>query len=200
MDIRTKEAVRYLGYGNKPVDELTLQMMRESFLELERISKPKHVYYTFELSFEDDESLNIGVLRVKSKKLQTNLKDCKQAILLCATLGADVDRKIRTLEVKDMAQALVFHACAAAYLEEYCDDLQMKIEIKLQQNHFGTRPRFSPGYGDFSIMHQKQILDMLDATKQVGVTLTDSYMLVPTKSVTAVIGIIELEETSNVTG
>ena len=51
------------------------------------------------------------------------------------------------------------------------------------------RPRFSPGYGDFSIFHQKELLQMTDASKQIGLTMTDGYMLTPSKSITAVIGI-----------
>ena len=85
-------------------------------------------------------------------------------------------------------------ACAAAMLEEYCDEMQDKIAQQLAEEKLYLRPRFSPGYGDFSILHQKEILDMLDAPKRIGLTMTDAYMLVPTKSVTAIIGVSNTKE------
>ena len=87
-----------------------------------------------------------------------------------------------------MSKAVVMQACAAAFLEEYCDKMQKKIADELKKGLF-LRPRFSPGYGDFSVIHQKQLLQMTDASKQIGLTMTDGYMLTPSKSITAVIGI-----------
>jgi cobalamin-dependent methionine synthase I len=85
-------------------------------------------------------------------------------------------------------------ACAAAMLEEYCDEMQDKIAQQLAEEQLYLRPRFSPGYGDFSILHQQEILNMLDAPKRIGLTMTDAYMLAPTKSVTAIIGVSNTKE------
>jgi cobalamin-dependent methionine synthase I len=93
-----------------------------------------------------------------------------------------------------MAKAVVMQACATAMLEEYCDKVQNEIAMKLSAEHLYLRPRFSPGYGDFSILHQREILNMLDAPKRIGLTMTDAYMLAPTKSVTAVIGVSNTKE------
>ena len=193
MDIRTKEAVRYLGYGKNAVDDKTLQEIGNSFLELENLADKKFIYRIFELSLKDENELKIGNVEICSRNLRTNLTDCKQVVLFSATLGTEVDRLIRKTQVVDMSKAVVMQACAATLLEEYCDELQNEIAEQLQQQGKYIRPRFSPGYGDFSILHQKDMLDMLDAPKRIGVTMTDSYMLTPTKSVTAVIGIGDRE-------
>lgn len=197
MDIRTKEAVRYLGYGKNAVDDKTLQEIQDSFRELERLADKKSIYRIFELSLKDENELKIGNVEIYSRNLRTNLKDCKQVVLFAATLGAEVDRLIRKMQVVDMAKAVVMQACAAVVLEEYCDELQEKIAEHMQEQGKYIRPRFSPGYGDFSIQHQKAVLAMLEASKRIGVTMTDSYMLTPTKSVTAVIGIGDVEMNCN---
>lgn len=197
MDIRTKEAVRYLGYGKNAVDDKTLQEIQDSFRELERVADKKSIYRIFELSLKDENELKIGNVEIYSRNLRTNLKDCKQVVLFAATLGAEVDRLIRKMQVVDMAKAVVMQACAATLLEEYCDELQQKIAEHMQEQGKYIRPRFSPGYGDFSIQHQKAVLAMLEASKRIGVTMTDSYMLTPTKSVTAVIGIGDVEMNCN---
>ena len=69
----------------------------------------------------------------------------------------------------------------------------MKIADEMAPEYKGMRPRFSPGYGDFDIHHQEEILRMLDAHKKIGLSMTESYMLTPTKSVTALIGFAEKE-------
>ena len=197
MDIRTKEAVRYLGYGKNEVDDKTLQEIQDSFRELERLADKKSIYRIFELSLKDENELKIGNVEIYSRNLRTNLKDCKQVVLFVATLGTEVDRLIRKMQVVDMAKAVVMQACAATLLEEYSDELQQKITEHMQEQGKYIRPRFSPGYGDFSIQHQKAVLAMLEASKRIGDTMTDSNMLTPTKSVTAVIGIGDAEMNCN---
>lgn len=194
MEIRTREAVRYLGYGKHAVDERVMQLIQESFQELEQIAEPKYIYRIFEISVSDMDKVVIGNLSVESRNLSKNLRHCEEACLLGATLGSGVDRQLRRYEITDITKAVVLQACAAAYLEEYLDEQQEAMGQTLQEERKYLRPRFSPGYGDFSILHQKEILQMLDAPKQIGLSMTDSAMLTPTKSVTAVIGISKTKE------
>lgn len=194
MDTRTKEAVRYLGYGKNAIDERTLYLIQESFQELEQMADVKFIYRIFELAYSSTDDLKIGKMNVKSKSLYKNLKGCDSVVLFAITLGTEVDRVMRRYEILDMAKAVVFQASAAAYLEEHCDKIQADIEEELKQSGKFLRPRFSPGYGDFSILHQRDILDILGTAKTIGLAMTDSYMLIPTKSVTAVIGISDTKE------
>lgn len=191
-DGKTREAIRYLGYGRNAVDERTSRMIEESFKELEGCANAKSVYRIFECTMDAEESLLIGNVRVHSKNLYKNLKNCREVILFAATLGIETDRLLKRYSISDMSRAVVLQACAAAYLEEYCDNCQNELEDSLQGRWL--RPRFSPGYGDFDIRHQEDILKMLDAMKRIGIGRTESYMLTPTKSVTAVIGISQTKE------
>ena len=49
--------------------------------------------------------------------------------------------------------------------------------------------RFSPGYGDLDMAVQKDLCLVLDTGRTIGVTLTESCMMVPVKSVTAIVGL-----------
>ena len=188
MDIRTKEAVRYLGYGRHAIDEQTLELIQNSFQELEQVADARFVYRIFEIIEQNENQLMLGGFRIQSKNLCKNLKDCKQAVVFCATLGLSVDLLIKRYSVSDMSRTVVLQACAAAFLEEYCDNMQKQIADVLKKGLY-LRPRFSPGYGDFSVLHQKELLQMAEAPKQIGLAMTDGYMLTPSKSITAVIGI-----------
>lgn len=200
MDTRTKETIRYLGYGKHAVDEQTFALIEESFRELDEVARRRIIYRFFDIIPENDDSLYIGKLHIISKNLRKNLKNCRQAVLLGATLGTSVDQLMRRYQITDMTKAVVMQAAAAAMLEEYLDDCQNGLKKELEAEGKGLRPRFSPGYGDFDISHQQMILRMLDADKTIGLTMTESYMLTPTKSVTAVIGVSENGESCEPAG
>lgn len=194
MERRIKEAVRYLGYGRNAADDKTLTLIREAFAELEHSAAPKSVCRIFDVDRTEDERIIIGNMEIQSRSLARNLKGCTEVILFGATLGENVDRLIRRRALIDMAEAVVMQACAAAFLEEFCDKEQFKIGIEMERQGLYLRPRFSPGYGDFDIMYQKPLMRMLDCAKKIGLTMTESFMMTPTKSVTAVIGASPVRE------
>ena len=200
MDTRTKEAIRYLGYGSHAVDDHTLALVESSFAELDQIAGKRIIYRIFDVSFKETDRLQIGKLNIISKNLGKNLAGCQSAVILGATLGAGVDMLLRKYTLTDMARVVTLQACAAAMLEEYLDECQQNIGKKLEKERLYLRPRFSPGYVDFPIEHQKMILRMLDTAKTIGLTMTDSSMLTPTKSVTAVIGVSRSKEPCHMKG
>ena len=185
-DARTKEAIRYLGYGRHAVDEQTLALIDVSFGELDQTTQAKSVYRIFDCKVTGEDQVTIGKMNIKSRSLGKNLRGCKEAVVFGATLGTSVDILMKRYSLTDMAKSVVLQACAAAYLEEYCDDLQLSIgeELKAQND----------------IHHQDDILRMLDTAKKIGLTMTDSYMLTPTKSVTAIIGISDTQEKCHIKG
>jgi len=190
MAISQKEVLHYLGYRGAKADERVSSMITELIdFFLENIT-PISLYGVWGCRI-DSSSISIGDMTVNSKNLSEHLKDCHNVVLLAATLGTQADALIRQLNVQDMEKAVIGQAVCAAMIEAYCDSLSKKIESELSQKieFCGLHPttRFSPGYGDFNIVHQKEILSMLNCSR-IGLTLTDGYMLIPTKSVTAVIG------------
>lgn len=191
-----RETLRYLGYGKHEADAETLRMIRECLLELEQTAKERMVYRVFDLCLEEDGGkgmgagyIGIGNMRIESRSLFKNLKGCEKVILLGATLGIEVDILMKRYSCTDMARAVILQACAAAYLEEYLDRRQKEIAAEEAREGYYLRPRFSPGYGDFSILHQREILAMADTARRIGLSMTEGSMLTPTKSVTALIGL-----------
>lgn len=200
MDTRTKEAVRYLGYGNHAVDGQTLELIQDSFRELDSVADRRIIYRIFDVNVMENDSLDIGKLHIVSRNLSKNLRGCEEAFVLGATLGIGIDQLLRRYSLTDMSRVVVIQAAAAAMLEEYLDEWQKKTAGELEREGQYLRPRFSPGYGDFPISHQEMILRMLNAEKSIGLTLTDGGMLNPTKSVTAVAGISKTKERCPVHG
>lgn len=115
---------------------------------------------------------------VESSDLARNLKNCDSAFVVAVTLGLGVDRLLRQESVKSTADLLFADAVASALVETLCDKVQKLLPVD-------TKPRFSPGYGDLPLSLQKPILEFL---KTDSITLTETDLMIPTKSVTFIAG------------
>ena len=189
MEQRLRETLRYLGYGKHVVEESTLHLISESFVKLDDIKRERFVYRFFEVERVKEHGIWINAMNIESKDLSKNLSGCQRCAIFAATLGIEVDTYIRKMTMLDMAKAVILQACAATLVEELCDKVEEKIRSEVKQDEMKLKPRFSAGYGDLNIRYQEDILTALEAQKKIGVTLTDSFMMIPTKSVTAFIGI-----------
>ena len=90
----------------------------------------------------------------------------------------------------DLPRAAVWQAGCAAYLEEYIDG--MEDGLRREAPGLYLRPRFSPGYGDLDISHQRAMFDLLELEKRLGLSLTQTHMMLPEKSVTAIAGLSDV--------
>lgn len=136
----------------------------------------------------------LGDWTVQSKRLAAGLAGCDRTFLFAATLGAAADRMLLRQETEDMGRAVLLQAAASAFLEHYSDSCMAYLRGKAEEDGYYLRPRVSPGDGDFALEQQRPLLDRLDAARRIGVTLTDALMLLPTKTVTAVIGLTRTKE------
>ncbi len=193
--MNTKEILRYLGYGRHEAKEQVLVLIEACVRELERAAVPKSIYKEYPLSFYGEEGIDCCAFQTCSKALKKNLKDCQSVLLFGATLGTGVDLLLHRYNRLQMSKAVVLQAAAAAMLEDYCDQMNEELEKKYEEKGLYLRPRFSPGYGDFSLECQPALLGGLEAGKRIGITLTDSLLMAPSKSVTAVIGISRIPGT-----
>lgn len=198
LNVNKQDIVRYLGYGKNQPDEVVMAQINECVTELLRISEGKTVNRVFPLKHLSESELMLGELIIHSEKLCKHLRNCDRAILFAATLGTGADLLLRRLSVADMSKAVILQAAAAAVIEAYCDACQRELSDEAAKEGLYLRSRFSPGYGDFPLSYQKELLNLLDASKRIGLTVTDSMMLIPTKSVTAVMGLTREKESCNV--
>lgn len=194
MDIY-KEALRYLGYGRNEADKDVSDRLKICFDVLSREASPKYVSEILDIEVKGD-SVFVSNFVFKSKNLSKNLKGCKRAVVFAATLGTGADNVYRRLSKTDMPMAVIADALATAMIEEFCD----KICLGFKEKGYNLRPRFSPGYGDFDLAHQKDFMNILMCGKKIGLTLTDSLMLTPSKSVTAIMGISDTKDECNLEG
>lgn len=186
--INRDEAFRYMGYKNGCSDPKILQITDECEQRLMQVMKPRHVYKVFDIEHTDDGvAVKNTSLVLKGKDIYEHLKDCERCALLCATVSAGVDMLIRSFEAVDMTKAVITDCLSSAVIEQVCNEVESTIKSEVGDYNYTWR--FSPGYGDFPLDIQTEFIDVLDAQKRAGVNVSDSLILIPRKSVTAVIGI-----------
>jgi len=176
------EVKRYAGVRGEPTVAVDA-LIRRAIAETEKLIEPRYISKTLSVKI-DGECLNLGGLELKSRDLARLLRDKSQVVLLCATVGFKIEKAIERYALVEPAYALVLDAAAAAAIECVCDGAEK--ELLGDCEHTG---RFSPGYGDLSIDYQTKIIELINAARLIGVTVSASKMLSPMKSVTAFIGI-----------
>ncbi|MBO4940606.1 MAG: Vitamin B12 dependent methionine synthase activation subunit [Clostridia bacterium] len=180
-----KEALRYAGC--KKADENVIELLRVCKAEAWEKLSYKVCYVELDAA-TDGEICDFGFLNVKSRDLSKNLFGCERAILFSATVGIEIDRLIAKYGRISPTKALMFQAIGAERIEALCDTFCEDIK---NEKDIALRPRFSPGYGDLELLVQKDISAVLNLPKKIGVTLNDSLLLSPSKSVTAFVGITQ---------
>ena len=130
----------------------------------------------------------VGGEYLKSESLKNNLKDCNFAVIFALSCGISIDMLIKKHSAKSALEAFCINATATAAIEEYADRFCMEMAKEVQKEGLYTYPRFSPGYGDVSLEVQRHFFSLLPCTQRIGLTLTDSLVMAPEKSVTAFIG------------
>ena len=181
--IRRDEILRYAGVRG---DAFSIEPMLSEYLREAQKVLTYSVCYT-EFSIEEKENLlDLGFVTTESRDLQKNLSGCSSGIVFAATVGVALDRLIARSAATSPTKALLLQAIGAERIESLCDLFCRDLAGK--QENYLLRPRFSPGYGDLPLEIQKNIFALLDCPKRIGLSLNQSLMLSPSKSVTALIG------------
>lgn len=198
VELNKQEILRYLGYKRK--QELSLEIEAEIdqlMNEVQKIAKPRYAFLVFDCEVrEPNQTIQIlGTdLILSGKSIYNHLKNAKKVVLLAATLGIEVERQIRKYELTAMSKGLILDACCTEYIEKICDLAECEIEQEVLTQGLILNRRFSPGYGDLALAVQPDLLAVLEADKRLGINLSESLLMIPRKSVTAIIGLFDEEK------
>lgn len=178
-EVNRREILRYMGCQGDDSEEIAA-LIDECLAEACPKLSYKVCYGRFAFS-----ALSLP----ESKNLQANLRGCDQVILFGATIGIEMDRLIAKYSRIAPSKALCLQAVGAERIESLCDVFSKEVAAESKAAQLYTRPRFSPGYGDFPLEAQREIFKLLDCSRKIGLSLNESLLMSPSKSVTAIIGI-----------
>ncbi len=188
--IDKSEVLRYLGYRNQLIDKNTDNRIDEMIQLCLKIARPKYIYAYF--GIERDK----GVIHLSGTNIDflghdifSHLNGANSLVLMAATLGHDCERMMSVLENRSVADAVCFNAACTALIEEVSDKCQREVAASYKSEGYYVNGRYSPGYGDFPLSQQKDLLSLLNAEIYLGITLTPGNLMLPQKSVTSVFGL-----------
>ncbi|MBR5270166.1 MAG: Vitamin B12 dependent methionine synthase activation subunit, partial [Anaerotignum sp.] len=176
--------LRYAGTTPQAVSAEERSLFDACLKEVEKKLTYKVCWGRFSVR-RTENGLDFGFFKTDSKALMKNLEGCEEIIVFAATIGLEIDRLIRRYSSLSPAKALFFQAIGAERIESLCDAFCDDLKGKGLQ----LRPRFSPGYGDLPLEMQKDLFRVLDCPRKIGLSLNESLLMSPSKSVTAIIGI-----------
>ena len=190
--LNKSEAIRYMGGAEciESLDAATVNLISVCETKVLEVARPAYVYGIYDIV---DTDMGIELegtnLVLPGESIKNHLKGCCKAALMAVTISSDIDKLIRVSQVDNMAEAVVIDSLSSVAVEQACDKVESMIAQECR-GYYATY-RFGVGYGDLSISIQKNFINVLNAQKLIGLNVTSSGILTPTKSVTAVIGLSE---------
>ncbi len=181
------EMLRYLMWHGEVIPEEISDRLRQGEERLLQTAAPRAVWRVFD--YKPGEPLGGTSFCPEGEDLRAFLDGCDQVILLAATLGTGPDSLQRQLRLRDMSEALILDAAGSAAVENVCDNLCADLAAAFAPRFLTDR--FSPGYGDFPLSQQIWFFRLLDMNRRLGVCLNESGLMIPQKTVTAVLGVAD---------
>lgn len=172
--------------GCRTSDAQTLAMAEQALDILQKSVRPRSIWKIYPLR-HTEQCVFIGGIPLEGDDIRRHLQGCEAAAIMAATLSVSAEVTLRRLVAEDMALALVADAAASALAEQLCDRTEQ--EIRQRNPYEYMTARFSPGYGDLPLETQPLLLRLTDAVRTLGITVTPNHILLPQKSVTALIGL-----------
>ena len=195
IEIDEKEVLRYLQYKNQTIDSNLLYKIKQCIKITRETINPKFIARKYKIkkiksqNEKGEVCIEGSNLILQSDDVYNLLSGCDECMLISATLGLEIEKEIRKLTYTDLTEGIIVDACATTAIEEVCDVVQDNISKELLKEDKYTTYRYSPGSGDLSIEKNIDINNLLNSNKEIGLTVTNSGIMIPRKSVVAIIGI-----------
>lgn len=189
FEIDKSEVLRYAGHKDRQVPESLNRLADEVINRCISAVTPRHITRRCKITQVENGVMLEGGLVLQGDDIKKHLDGCDECYMLCATVGTATDSFIRTMQAMGSVHGLLADAAGSAAIESYCDRIETDLRNSLKTEGKFLTWRYSPGYGDFPFTQQPELLAFLQAAKFAGVTCNESAVMIPTKSVTAVMGI-----------
>lgn len=187
-----RHAARYLGIRGAP-EGRALEVLKAAYPLALEASRTRSLLRRAPVRVQGVRLFWADALEIPSRSLCRLFGGAREGLALAITLGAAVDALIRRLMLTDPALGAAVGACASAHVDDEIDRLLAGQAEPLSRVGLALSPRFSLGYGDAPLECQGPLLDWLQA-RRIGIGLTSGGLMLPEKSVTALVALKPEEE------
>ncbi len=191
FSIEKSEVLRYLGYRGQELGPELERLMEEMCQRCLESARPRYYWRSFALAADGNgqpELAGTGVV-LRGGDIRKHLDRGAACAVMAATLGLEPEREMLRIGRRSTTGEIVFNAACTALIESVADACEREIQAYARGKGLAAGYRYSPGYGDFPLEQQGAVLGVIEAGTRLGITLTDSMLMVPKKSVSALIGL-----------
>lgn len=187
LRIDPKETRRYAGLMKAA--DFREEKIEDACQDARLLACPKGIWQVYDYDCQKQEIQADPPCILQGEKIGRHLSGCEKVILLAATVGEDIEETVSKRFAKgEYTASVLLDAAATTAVEQIADSMEKAIKPKAAAKGYGMRWRFSPGYGDWPIEQQPELIRLSHASK-IGIRLSSSMMLIPRKSITAIIGL-----------
>jgi hypothetical protein len=208
LNIDREEVLRYQDYSRKKIKKPNQNILQVTEEEIKRgyaLFKPRGIYSLIKIiSFTSKGRINLeNELSFRfAKSIIDQLKEASYLLVGVVTIGDLLEKKVSELFSRgEYLQALALDSVGTVAVEDFSREVRKLARQEVKEQGFKTSRHFSPGYGGWEVSQQDIIFKSIPADN-IGVRLTEGYMMLPQKSLSWIIGvgkemIISSEEDNN---
>jgi len=152
----------------------------------------------YSLYDKQDMDVRKGILTIDNTKIHAGsqicgyLKEADQfAIFICTAGDYITELTHKYSETGDLLEAYITDLLGSLIVEKAMDLMQQEMETTFAKTGLKLSQRYSPGYCNWALVSQKEIFSAIPANN-CGISLTDSSLMIPIKSISGIIGIGKL--------
>ncbi|MFZ1519974.1 MAG: vitamin B12 dependent-methionine synthase activation domain-containing protein [Ignavibacteriaceae bacterium] len=192
--------IKLLGYNADTVPEPVIEAISSIIEQLPskvrlqsgyKIFNPRKVNLQGDFFSIDNRTFNCG------KIIYSSLKKSDTITFLISSIGEEIENWSKYFMYnEEMLKGYLIDKIASELVEQLADKTQLLLEDELKELELKATNRYSPGYCGWSVADQQKLFSLL-TPEFCGVTVNDTSMMKPIKSVSAVIGVGKSVEKKN---
>lgn len=192
LNISITDIEELMGFEDGVVPEPLPELIQQAVKETPDKCNIKGGFKVFNSIKVNQQSLSIKIDKIEfnpSKTVITQFKDANSFALFLCTAGREISDYAKEVSTStDPLLGYVFDVLGSVIVEKACDKIQDSLKKECQKLGLGITDRFSPGYCEWSVGEQQQLFSLMPE-KFCGITLSDSSLMSPIKSVSGIIGV-----------
>jgi len=187
LDVKASLVWRRLGVPDGGGSAELQREFDDAYDKARRVLEPRHSYKSWAVASVGPGAVTLENGAAFESGLLAKLADGAHALAAMAvTVGPGIDDLVEDYNARgDVFAMTVADAVGSVAAEELMSRVHAAVAAEAERAGGAVTRRVSPGYGDFDLSDQPRLLE-LSGGAALGITLTENFMMVPRKSVTAV--------------
>ena len=186
------EVYEQMGYGGaEPGDDVKDEVAAVE-RQISALLRPRYCFFVAKGELDTAaNTLTVGATCMHvGRIISRQLRGSQAFAFFVATAGEEFEQlQHRMKDEDDMVKVFVADSIGSVIAEKAADCMELSLQKAIDERGWRHTNRFSPGYCGWHVSQQQMLFPLFGEERPCGVSLTDSSLMVPIKSVSGVIGL-----------